>query len=126
MIGFTRFLIFDRFDVQRLVGDALDETRREEWRRAKRNRASGIRVGRFGVPRGTHVQSPEVEVDRHPESVPVAEGAGDSLDLLDLRDVLLCTSVGRVESNGVEDPTKVFLDFHLFHPVDGQRLEQRG
>ena len=28
-------LVFDRFHVQRLVSDALDETRREEWRRAR-------------------------------------------------------------------------------------------
>jgi len=28
-------LVFDRFHVQRLVGDALDETRREEWRRLR-------------------------------------------------------------------------------------------
>jgi len=28
-------LIFDRFHVQRLVGEALDETRREEWRRLR-------------------------------------------------------------------------------------------
>ncbi|MCA9299515.1 MAG: ISL3 family transposase, partial [Phycisphaerales bacterium] len=29
-------LVFDRFHVQRLIGDALDETRREEWRRARK------------------------------------------------------------------------------------------
>ena len=28
-------LVFDRFHVQKLVGDALDETRREEWRRLR-------------------------------------------------------------------------------------------
>lgn len=28
-------IVFDRFHVQRLVGDALDQTRREEWRRQK-------------------------------------------------------------------------------------------
>jgi len=30
-------LVFDRFHVQRLVSDALDETRREEWRRLRRD-----------------------------------------------------------------------------------------
>lgn len=43
-------IVYDRFHVQRLVSDALDETRREEWRRLRGTpEATGIKHTRYAL-----------------------------------------------------------------------------